>query len=149
MRRQVGIDTLPRLVVAGCLAALLAALALTYPETFRDVNDVARANASLDLVDRELGGGNSVIPDPQLLVEARGWIPEDEPFAVAVGERRPEWTDLTAGYAEAFATYFLLPRRLSADARWLICIGCDLAAYPGAAEVWSGEAGLSIMRLSS
>ena len=149
MRRLLGLDTLPRLVVAGCVAALLAALAVTYPDTFRDVNDIARANASLDLVDRELGGGNSVIPDTQLLVEARGWIPEDETFAVAVGERRPEWTDLTAGHAEAFAKQFLLPRRQSPDARWLICLGCDLAAYPGAAEVWSGEGDLSIMRLPS
>lgn len=149
MRRRLGTDTLRQVVVFGCLAALLAALARTYPDTFHDVNDVARANASLDLVDRELGGGNSVIPDTQLLVEARGRIAEDETFAVAVGEGRPEWTDLTAGYAEAFAKYFLLPRRLSPDARWLICIGCDRAAYAEAAEVWSGEAGLSIMRLPS
>jgi hypothetical protein len=145
-RRHLGIDGLPRLVVVGCVAAIVAALILRYPEAFRDANTTARANAALDFMDRQVGGGNSVVPDQRFLVEARGRIPEDGSFTVAVGEHQPGWTDLTAGFTETFAKYFLLPRRYAADAPWILCLACDRSAYPGAEEVWSGEDALSILR---
>jgi hypothetical protein len=125
---------------------MLVATLIHYPDAFRGANDTARANAALDLLDRQVGGGNSVFPDQRLLVEARGRIPEDATFAVAVGERQPGWTDLTGGFAETFAKYFLLPRRFAPDAQWVLCLACNRTAYPGAAEVWSGEDGLAILR---
>jgi hypothetical protein len=125
---------------------MLVAIVMHYPDAFNAANDTARANASLDLLDRQVGGGNSVFPDQRLLVEARGRIPEDATFAVAVGERQPGWTDLTEGFAETFAKYFLLPRRFAPDGQWVLCLACDRTAYPGAAEVWSGEDGLAILR---
>ena len=65
-----------RLVVTAIwLVAALGVIVLGYPDTFRDANETARANAALDVVDRELGGGNSVVPDQGLMLEARGWIP--------------------------------------------------------------------------
>jgi hypothetical protein len=96
-----------RLVVTFCAAVLLVALAVRYPDAFRDANESARANAALDLVDRAIGAGNSVFSDQALLVEARGLIPPDESFAVAVGPPQPGWTELTATAADPFLRSFL------------------------------------------
>lgn len=119
---------------------------LRYPDTFGDANATARANASLDLLDRELGGGNSVVPDQRLLIEARGRIPVDGTFRVALGERQPGWSDLTAPFAETFARYFLLPRRADPDAGWILCFACDRGEFPAADAVWEGEHELSLLR---
>jgi len=100
----------------------------------------------VDLLDRKVGGGNSVIPDQDVLFEALGRIPADETFAVAVGEPQQGWTDLTATYAETFLRYFLLPRRVDPEARWIICFACDRQAIPGARAVWEGEDGIAILR---
>ena len=131
------------------LATVVVALAFLYPDAFRDANESARRNASLDLIDRQVGGGNSVVPDQGLLVEARGRIPPDETFMVAVGEREEGWTELTAPYAETFTTYFLLPRRVAPNAPWILCFACDRAMLPGAEPVWEGDDGLSILRRPS
>jgi len=138
-----------RLVVALCVAVTIVALAVRYPDAVRDANETAEANAALDLVDRELGAGNSVFPDQRLLVEARSLIPANESFAVAAGDPQPGWTELTAGSAEPFLRYFLLPRRLDPDARWIVCVGCDRSAYSGAQTIWEGDNGLSILRRAS
>jgi hypothetical protein len=137
------------MVIAYCAAVMLVAIVVLYPDAFREANESARANARLDLLDREFGGGNSVIPDQGLLVEARGRIPEDGTFAVAVGERQPGWTDLTATFAETYSRFFLLPRRAAGDAPWILCFACDRSAYPGAEVVWEGDDGLSILRRAS
>jgi hypothetical protein len=137
------------MVIAYCAAVMLVAIVVRYPDAFRGANESARANARLDLLDREFGGGNSVIPDQGLLVEARGLIPEDGTFAVAVGERQPGWTDLTATFAETYSRYFLLPRRAAPDAPSILCFACDRSAYPGAEVVWEGDDGLSLLRRAS
>ena len=136
-------------MIVYCVAVMVVAIVVRYPDAFRYVNETARANARLDLLDRELGGGNSVIPDQRLVVAARGLIPADGTFTVAVGERQPGWTDLTAPFAETYARYFLLPRRVEPDAPWILCFACERSAYPGAAAVWEGDDGLSILRRAS
>jgi hypothetical protein len=132
-------------VIAYCVAVMVVAIVVRYPDTFRSANDAARQNARLDLFDRQFGGGNSVIPDQGLLVEARARIPTDGTFAVSVGDRQPGWTDLTAPFAETYSRYFLLPRRPASDARWILCFGCDRASYPGATVAWEGDDGLSLL----
>ncbi len=138
-----------RLVVAFCVAVVLVALCVRFPAAFHDANEAARANAALDVVDREVGAGNSVFPDQALLVEARGLIPPEASFAVSVGDPQPGWTELTAGSAEPFLRAYLLPRRLDPGARWIICVGCDRGAYPGADAVWEGDDGIAILRRTS
>jgi hypothetical protein len=133
-------------VVAFCVAVTVVALVIRYPEAFRDASDTARANAALDAVDRAVGAGNSVFPDQRLLVEARGLIPPDGSFAVAIGDPQPGWTPLTASSAEQFLRSFLLPRRLEPGAPWIVCLACDRGAYPGADAVWEGDDGISILR---
>jgi hypothetical protein len=135
-------------VIAYCVAVMVVAVVVRYPDTFRSANDAARKNASLDLFDRQFGGGNSVIPDQGLLVEARARIPDDGTFAVSIGDRQSGWTDLTAPFAETYSRYFLLPRRPASDARWILCFACDRASYPGATVVWEGDDGLSLLERS-
>ena len=52
-----------QLVVVFCVAVTVVAVVVRYPEAFRAVNDTARANAALDYLDRQVGAGNSVLPD--------------------------------------------------------------------------------------
>jgi hypothetical protein len=141
-------DAISRLVVVFCVAALLVALAVRYPQSFADANRTARANAALDYLDRELGGGNSVLPDQSIAVEARGRIPLGGTFTVAVGEPKPGWPALTTqASVDTYMRYFLLPRRPRDDAPWVICLGCDRSAYPGAATVWEDASqGLALLR---
>ena len=47
---------------------------------------------------------------------------------------------------EPFMRYFLLPRRESPDAPWILCFACDRGAYPDAQVVWEDAEGLSILR---
>jgi hypothetical protein len=138
-----------RLVVAFCVVTTLVALAVRYPAALHDANETAKANAALDLVDRTVGAGSSVFPDQSLLVEAGGLIPANDSFAVAAGNPRPGWTELTAGSAEPFLRYFLLPRRLDPKAPWIVCIGCDRSVYSSVMTVWEGDNGLSILRRAS
>lgn len=126
---------------------MVGAVAVLWPEAVADAIRTARANAALDYLDREIGGGNSVLPDPALAIEARGRIPEDGTFAVDVGARQEGWSELaTPDAIVTFMRSFLLPRRESADAPWILCFACDHAAHPGAEPVWEDEEGLSILR---
>jgi hypothetical protein len=137
-------------IVAGCIAALVVALAVRYPDSFADANRTARENASLDYLDRELGGGNSGLPDQSIALEARGWIPPDEAYTAVVGPRRPGWSPLVGQQTvDTYLRYFLLPRRPSEGARWVVCVGCDQDAYPSATTVWEDPAGqgLAVLRL--
>jgi hypothetical protein len=138
-----------RLVVAYWLLVVLVALVVRYPEAFRQANQSARQHAALDLLDREVGGGNSVIPDQGLLFEARGLVPPDGTFAIALGEPHEGWTDLTVPFAETYLRYFLLPRRVASDSPWVLCFACDRSSYPGATVVWEGDDGLSILKRQS
>lgn len=139
---------LGRLVVLFCVAVMLVALAWLYPHEFADANSTARANARLDYLDREIGGGNSVIPDQAIAIEARGHIPERDTFTVAVGEPREGWSELAIpDTLDTYMRYFLLPRRTNADAPWIVCFACDRSAFPDAKPVWEDEEhGLAILR---
>ena len=127
---------------------MLIALAWRYPQELMDANRAARANAELDQLDRELGGGNSVLPAQAIAFEGRGRIPERDTFTVAVGEPRESWSELAIPHTlEDFMRYFLLPRRSSVDARWILCFACDRDAYAEAQPVWEDEEnGLAILR---
>ncbi len=126
----------------------LVALAWLYPQAFAEANRTARADARLDYVDRELGGGNSVLPAQAIAIEARGRIPAQGTFTVAVGPPREGWSELAIpDTIENYMRYFLLPRRTSDDAPWILCFACDRSAYPDAQPVWEDpQEGLAILR---
>ncbi len=140
-----------RLVVLFCVGVMLVALVWLFPREFGDANRAARANVRLDNIDRELGGGNSVLPAQAIAIEARGRIPARDTFAVAVGEHRSDWSVLAdPASLENYMRYFLLPRRMVSDAPWVLCFACDRSAYPGAQPVWEDSVqGLAILRRPS
>lgn len=138
-------DGTRRLAVLACVAILLAALAYHYPGAVRAASSRADSNATLSYSDREFAGGNAVVADQGGLYQARGLIPPDGSYSIAVGKPVDGWTDLTAPFVPWFARYFLLPRRQVADAPWILCYACDPADHPGFATMWSGSDGISIL----
>ena len=132
-----------------CLGVTVGAVVVRYPDAFADANATARANAALDYVDRELGGGNSVLPDQAIVIEARGRIPPDETFTVAVGEPQEGWSELSTPRRDRRRTCAVLPppaprgRRRALDPLLRVR---PRARIPGAEPVWEDEEGLSILR---
>lgn len=124
--------------------ATIAAL-IRYPQAVADLSDTARDNAALSFSDREIAGGNTVLPGQEAMYQARARIPEDEAYEVLVGEPVESWPELTQQHAPGYSRYFLLPRRQTAGAPWVICFNCGLG--PDAGEiVWRGEGAVSILR---
>ena len=130
---------------------MVIAVAWLYPGAFGNAGETARANARLDAVDRELGGGNSVLPAQAIAVEARGRIPGEGTFTVAVGPTQPGWSSLAIpATLENYMRYFLLPRKTDPAAPWILCFACDPGAYPGAQVVWEDtDQRLSILKRPS
>ena len=145
-----GPEGIRRLVVVFCVATTLVAIVVHFPDTLANANRNARANAALDWVDRQVGAGNSVLPDQAVAIEARGWIPPQETFRVDVGERQESWSELaTPDGLETYMRYFLLPRRPSGDAPWVLCFACDRGRYPGAEVVWEDDEAIAILRIGA
>jgi hypothetical protein len=136
-----------RVGVAFLLAVALVSVAIRYPQVLSDLGDAASRNSALSFSDREIAGGNSVLPDQSAAYAARGRIPEDETYRVAFGPGFARGTSLTRPYAESYYLYFLMPRRQAADAPWVLCHGCDVAELGSRAEVvWEGPESVSIVR---
>lgn len=140
-----------RLGVVLCVVVALGYGSVYFVRAVDRLGDQARSNAALNFDDREFAGGNAVVVSNAALYEARGLIPEDETYRVATGPNVAGATELTEDYIEQYARYFLMPRRPSPDARWIICYGCDPDAdLESDFEVlWQGEIeGILLMRLT-
>jgi hypothetical protein len=132
-----------------CCVALSVVLGLVYAvQAIHHLGDGADRNAALNYDDREFGGGNSLVVDKSALYEARALIPEDETYRVVTGPRVRGASELTEPYIDQYARYFLMPRRPAADARWLLCYGCDLTEYGDRLEIlWKDDSGIALVRL--
>ena len=136
-----------RVGVAFLTAVALVAVVLAYPGLLRDLDDEASGNSALSFADREVAGGNGLVADQVAVYAARGLIPEDERYHVAVSPDYEGGSDLTVDYVDSFYRYFLMPRRPAEDAPWIVCYGCDVAEYGDEAEVvWRGDDDISILR---
>jgi hypothetical protein len=123
--------TRPRLLRAGVISAVVVACALVaayYPKTMRDLGRMADENSSLDFQDRRIAGGNAVIARQDVLVYAETMIPRTAAYRVVKGPNLSETTGLEF-YVEDYFRYFLMPRRPSDDASWIVCYGCDRAQW--------------------
>jgi hypothetical protein len=130
------------------VAVATIAVVVKYPGVLRAHGDEAAGNSALSYEDREIAGGNGVVADQQAVYAARGIIPEDETYRLAVSADYAGGTELTVPHVESYYHYFLMPRRVASDARWIICYACDLDEYgPQAEVVWKGTEGVSIVRL--
>lgn len=119
-----------------------------YVKALSHLGDTASSNSSQSFEDREIAGGNSIVVDQQAAYEARALIPEAQTYRVATGSRLREATELTEGYVGSWFTYFLMPRRPSDGARWIICYGCDPSTLGASYEVrWQDRKGISILQL--
>ena len=136
-------------VGVACCTCIAGILGLVYFVRAVDrLGETATANASLNYDDREFAGGNSLVVDKRALYQARALIPEDGSYRVVAGPGVVGATELTQPYIDQFARYFLMPRRPSPDAEWILCYGCDPASLePAAAAVWDNGAGISILRV--
>jgi hypothetical protein len=131
----------------ACLVLLCAAALWRAPLAVSRLGSLAGESSRLDYADREIAGGNGIIIDQGALYEARAIIPPGARYRILVGSRLQNATSLSETFAPLYYGYFLLPRRQSAGAPWIVCFGCDLAASaPGAQTLWSGENGISVAR---
>ena len=84
-----------------------------YPRRVRATRTSRARERAARLLDREFGGGNSVLPAQGIAIEARGRIPEHATRSPSrSASRQPDWTDLAdPASLENYMRYFLLPRR--------------------------------------
>ncbi len=137
-----------RLGVVLCTAVALATGVVYFVKAVDRLGDTARTNAAQNFDDREFAGGNAVVVGNRALYEARALIREDETYRLVTGPGIVGATELTAPFIDHYARYFLMPRRPSPDARWIICYGCDPASLGGGFEVLlEDEAGILVGRL--
>ena len=137
-----------RVGVAFLVAAATLAVLVTYPDVLRELGREASRNSALSFSDREIAGGNGLVEDQIAVYAARGLIPEDATYHVAVSPEFEAESDLTGQYVGSYYRYFLMPRRPAEDAPWVICYGCDLTEYGSRADVvWEDDSGISIVRI--
>ena len=131
---------------AALVVAVTVAFALGYlPRALDRLGERARRDAALSYVDRDIGGGNSILPDQPAAYEARLLIPERDRYRVVVGPHLARSTPLTSAFADDWLIYFLMPRRPSPTATWIVCVGCDVSQLGGGYHVlWQDDIGISI-----
>lgn len=130
-------------VVAALLMVAVGVIGLVYwVKGVLDLDDRATQNSSLSYADREIAGGNSVILDQDAAYRARALIPPGARYRVVTGSRLKNAGELTRRFVVDWFRYFLMPIRPGADARWIVCYGCDPPS--GYTARWTGEQGVSI-----
>ena len=137
-----------RIGIAACALAAFVTAVANYPTALTRFDDKAQENSALDFLDREVGGGNSLGVDQDSLIDIRSLIAPNEAYRIVAGPNLQRKTELTGTYIESFLTYFLMPRRPSLSARWVVCYGCDRASLDPRFEVIKDEGnGIVIGRL--
>jgi hypothetical protein len=116
-----------------------------YAQALSHLGDTASSNSRLSYADREIGGGNSIVVDQEAAYEARGLIPPLAHYRVVTGGRLKNASSLTGSFVDGWYRSFLIPRRPSPTARWVVCYGCDTGALGGSYVVrWQDDNGISI-----
>jgi hypothetical protein len=141
-----------RIGVVLLVATATASVVVGYSRLLRELGDDASRNSALSYMDREIAGGNALVADQAAVYAARGLIPSDATYHVAVAPDYKGESELTQGHVASYYRYFLIPRRpVEGGAPWVICYGCDLTAYgPDAEVVWRGTGeDVSIVRVHS
>ncbi|MER3412550.1 MAG: hypothetical protein C4305_09830 [Thermoleophilia bacterium] len=138
-----------RLGVALCVAAAVLVALVYFPRALDCLDAKASENAALNFDDREVGGGNALSVDKDVLYEARALIPPRASYRFFTGPRLHSSNPLTAPHIGEFARFFLMPRRPDDEARWIICYGCDLGSLGGRFHLlWQGQPGMAVGRLA-
>lgn len=139
-----------RVGVAACVCTAVVLGIVYLARAVDELGAQASANANANYDDREFGGGNSLVVDKRALYEARALIPPEGSYRIVPGPNVEGATELTEPYIDQFARSFLMPRRPTPDAEWILCYGCDPALLEQLADVvWDGGGGISIHRTQS
>ena len=92
-----------------CVAVTVGAVVALWPGCVRRREPGGARERGARLPRPRVGGGNSVLPDQAVAIEAEGRIPADETFAVAVGDPQEGWSELSTPDAIAHVHAFLPP----------------------------------------
>ena len=137
-----------RLGVVLCVVLALGYGLVYWVRAVDRLHDDASTRAALSFDDREFSGGNALVTNTPLY-EARGLIPEDETYRYVVGAGLEGEDATRATQVGDYLRYFLMPRRPSDDARWVVCYACEPAELGGGFEiVYSDEERILIGRAS-
>jgi len=142
-----GPTAVPRLGVIFCASVALVAAVANYPSAIREAHSEVSHYGALDYSDREIAGGNEIVVDQAAIYEARVRIPPRGTYRVVTGTNQPAFSALTIPNIAGFATSFLLPRRPSESAPWVLCYGCDRSKFADGKVVWEDDEGIAIIRL--
>ena len=133
-------------LIAVAVTIVTAVIAVVYwVKAVSQLGNTTGDNGRLSYADREIAGGNSVVVDQVAAYRARALIPGGSPYRVVTGSALVGPTPLTYSFVADWFRYFLMPRRPSADARWVICYGCDRTRLGSRYVVrWHDEHGIAI-----
>lgn len=135
-------------VVACAIAAGISAL-VSYPSRVGDLGRVASDNSALSFQDRLIAGGNAVVTTRSALHYAQALVPYDGTYRLVVGPnvsvKSPQQV-----FVDQFFRYYLVPRRPSPTASFVICYGCDQAQLgPGWQPMYDLGNGVVIGRITA
>lgn len=133
-------------VVAVVALAFLTGASRLRDDALPGQDGWATANASNDYAARTFPE-DEYIGSGRVAEEARLWMPRDARYNVLLGEAHIgspwDWA------APNFFAGFLAPRRrVSTDAEWVICLGCDPEQLAGVEVLSSSENGVVFGRRS-
>ena len=138
-----------RLAVALVTAAALAVLLVEFGGAYDNLAGRAASNRGQTSAERLLSGAIATDMSRGFVTAARELLPAGATFAVETGDKVVVSTPVTLYAVRGYSQFQLLPRRLVAApvAEWLLCYGCDQAAFASRFEVvWDAEPGLAIMK---
>jgi hypothetical protein len=133
-------------LIAVAVTIVTAVIAVVYwVKAVSHLGDTAGDNSRLSYADREIAGGNSVVVDQEAAYRARALIPRRSRYRVVTGSALVNATPLTYSFVADWFRYFLMPVRPGADARWVVCYGCDRARLGSRYVIrWHDGNGISI-----
>jgi hypothetical protein len=132
------------------VAAAVVAYLVELPSAIDDAHSAASA---LPPEQRLISPAYAIDISRDFVLAAKDLIPPGDTYAVEVGSHVPVSTPVTLTGLPAYIGYWLLPRRLVATTdspRWLLCYGCDLAAWQAKGPVqigWQDGQGIEIARI--
>lgn len=136
-----------RLGVVLCVAAAVGYGLVYFVKAIDRLGDDARSHSALNFDDREFAGGNALVSNTPLY-EARGLIPENETYRYVVGAGVEGEAAVTLAIQVGdYVRSFLMPRRPTSDASWVLCYACEPAELGGGFEIlYQDEEGILLGR---
>lgn len=120
-----------RVVLWLAFAAAVGVAAWRIPAAFQEARQAALGVRGLTPAERTLLPARSFDISTELFVAAAQHVPPNAKFYVATGDGIEVSSSIVLPKTPIFAAYWLLPRRMTADARqadWVLSYGGDLTA---------------------